>query len=327
MKLGVVGTGKIAYEIVPHLGAWGYEVRAVCSTPRSAEKARVLAAPYGAETYTDYAEMLAHADIEAVYVALPNNLHFSHALAALEAGRHVILEKPIAATVRQAEKLALAARERGLFLYEAITTLYQPNYLRIKELLPRIGQVRVVTCNYSQYSSRYDAFRAGTVLPAFDPACAGGALMDLGLYNVQYIVGLFGAPERVSYMANVERDIDTSGVMTMDYGSFKAVSIAAKDCGAPTQNVIQGNDGYILQTTPAGICGTVTLHMNDGREETFDENPPLRFEAEFRAFVAGVENGDLEGCYRTLDHSVAVSRAMTEARLSAGVRFPADDEQ
>lgn len=325
MKLGVVGTGMIAHEIVPYLGAWGYDVRAVCSTPRSKAKAHEIADPYGAEVFTDYAQMLEQADIDAVYVAVPNNLHFSHAMDALDAGRHVILEKPVAATVREAERLALAARERGLFLYEAITTLYLPNYRQIREWLPRIGQVKIVTCNYSQYSSRYDAFRAGTVLPAFDPACAGGALMDLGLYNVQYIVGLFGAPKSVGYQANVERGIDTSGVMTLDYGDFKAVSVAAKDCGAPTTNVIQGNDGYILQTTPAGTCGPATLRLNDGTEETCDANPPLRFESEFRAFAAGIAAGDLEGCYRALDHSVAVSRAMTEARLAAGVRFPADD--
>ncbi len=325
MRLGVVGSGMIAHEIVPHLGAWGYEVNAVCSTPRSVAKAHEIADPYGAAVFTDYAQMLAQPDVDAVYVAVPNHLHFSHAMAALDAGKHVILEKPLAATVREAEKLALAARDKGLFLYEAITTLYLPNYQRIREWLPRIGDVKIVTCNYSQYSSRYDAFRSGTVLPAFDPQKAGGALMDLGLYNVQYVVGLFGAPAQVAYQANVERGIDTSGVLTFDYGGFKAVSVAAKDCGAPTQNVIQGNDGYILQTTPAGICGQVTLHMNDGTEETYDGNPPLRFESEFRAFAAGVAAGDLEGCYRTLDHSVAVSRAMTEARLAAGVRFPADD--
>ena len=63
------------------------------------------------------------------------------------------------------------ARARGLFVYEAVSTLYLPNYLRIKEWLPRIGTVKIVTCNYSQYSSRYDAFCAGTVLPAFNRPC------------------------------------------------------------------------------------------------------------------------------------------------------------
>ena len=325
MKLGVVGTGMIAHDVVPHVGEWGWDVVAVCSTPRSADKAREIADPYGAAVYTDYAEMLGRDDIDAVYVAVPNYVHFSHAKAALEAGKSVILEKPIASNVAEAEELSRLARERKLFLYEAITTLYLPNFIKIQELLPRIGTVKIVSLNYSQYSSRYDAFRAGTVLPAFDATKAGGALMDLGLYNVEFALGLFGEPQGVAYAANVERGIDTSGVLSLDYGAFKAVCIAAKDCAAPLTNVIQGTDGYILQTTPAGVCGEVLLHLNDGTEERFDANPPIRFEPEFRAFAEGMEKGDLEGCYRALDHSVAVSRVMTKGRLSAGVRFPADE--
>ena len=88
----------------------------------------------------------------------------------------------------------------------------------------------MVQCNFSQYSSRYHDFCAGKVWPSFDPACAGGALMDLGVYNVSYVVGLFGSPNKVHYAANITRGIDTSGVLTMEYRSFKAVSINAKRC-------------------------------------------------------------------------------------------------
>ena len=326
MKLGVVGTGMIAKTVVPHLGEWGCPVTAVAGTPTTLDEARELAAPYEVAVFASYDEMIAQADIDTVYIAVPNFLHCSFALAALEAGKHVIVEKPFASNAREAERVAAAARARSLMAYEAISTLYLPNYARVKALLPRIGTVKIVTMNYSQYSSRYDAFRAGTVLPAFDPAKAGGALMDLGLYNLQYILGIFGEPEPVGYEANVERGIDTSGVVTLDYGAFKAVAICAKDCAAPTQNVIQGTDGYILQTTPANKCGEVLLHLNDGTEESYDDAPALQWESEFRAFAAGIDGGDREGCERMLEHSLAVARVMTEARRVAGVRFPMDEE-
>lgn len=325
MNIGVAGTGMIAHMIVPHLGEWGSGVAAVCSTPRSLDKARELARPYGASVYDDYDEMLADPAVDTVYIALPNDLHADRTLRALAAGRNVIVEKPFAVNTREAERMAEVARARGLFLYEAISTRYLPNFHTIRELLPRIGDVRLAICNYSQYSSRFDAFRAGTVLPAFDPAHAGGALMDLGLYNMHYLVGLFGEPVDVRYEANIERGIDTSGVVVLDYGSFKAIAACAKDCAAPLNNTIQGTDGYILQTTPAGVCGEILLHLNDGTEERLDANPAIHWESEFRAFAAAIDGGGLEACYRDLEETLAVVRTMTAARRTAGVVFPADE--
>ncbi len=325
MKLGMVGTGMIAQTMGPHLSAWGCPLTALCSTPRSLDRARELAQAWGiAEVFSNYAAMLEQADVDTVYIAVPNHLHASFTLQALAAGKHVIVEKPFASTDAEVAQVIEEARTRDLLVYEAVSTLYLPNYLRIKEWLPRIGAVKIVTCNYSQYSSRYDAFCAGTVLPAFNPAMSGGALMDLGVYNLNYIMGLFGAPQRVAYTANVDHGIDTSGVATLDYGAFKAVGICAKDCGAPTTNVIQGTNGYIMQTTPANRCGAVTLHLNDGTEEVFDESPELQWESEFRTFAAGIEAGDRAGCAAKLELSLAVARVLTEARRQAGVVFPAD---
>lgn len=328
MKIGIVGTGMIAQIAGPHLAEWGCPVGAVAGTPDTMDQVRELAERAGApETgcYATFDEMLASSDVDTVYLAVPNFLHFPFAKQALEAGRHVIVEKPMCSNVREAEQLAQLARDRGLMIIEAISTLYLPNYARIRELLPRIGAIKIASMNFSQYSSRYDKFRAGEVLPAFDPAKSGGALMDLGLYNLHYLIGLFGAPERGSYLANVERGIDTSGVTTLDYGAFKAVSVAAKDCAAPSINVIQGTEGYILQTTRANRCGEVTLHLNDGTEEHYDDAPELQWECEFRTFARMLDEGDFESCDRMLDHSIEVARVMTEARLEAGVIFPADE--
>ena len=194
-----------------------------------------------------------------------------------------------------------------------------------KELLPRIGRVKLVQCNFSQYSGRYDAFCAGETPPVFDPACAGGALMDLGVYNVSYIVGLFGEPNQVHYTANVERGIDTSGILTMDYSGFKAVSIAAKDCAAPARYIIQGTKGYILQKSTANCCGGVTFHPNEGKEEHYNLNGGRpREAAEFETFARAMESGDQELCTRMQDTSIAVSRVLTVARRSAGIRFPGE---
>ena len=325
MKLGIVGSGKIVQEFLPWLASSGVaELAALCSTPRSAEAAAALCAQYGVPLHTtDYGQLLVACDT--VYIALPNLLHTPYAKAALEAGRNVIVEKPLAPAAAEAAALARLAHQKGVFLFEAMTTQYLENYRKLRALLPRVGQVRLVQCNFSQYSSRYDAFCAGQVAPVFDPQQAGGALMDLGVYNVSYIVGLFGEPQQVHYAANIERGIDTSGILTMDYRSFKAVSIAAKDCGAPARYVIQGTRGYLLQKSTANVCGPVTLHLNDGREEHFSLNGKRpRCAAEFETIAHAIAAGDQELCSGMLETSLAVSRVLTAARQSAGIKFPCD---
>ena len=326
MKLGILGTGMIVKEFLPWLAGEDspFQVQALCSTQRSAPLAAELCARYHVpQCTTNYLELLQWVDV--VYLAVPNLQHTRYAKVALEAGKHVIVEKPMAPTAAQTEELAALSRHKRVFLFEALTTQYLENYNKIRELLPRVGTVKLVQCNFSQYSSRYDAFCAGQVAPSFDPNCAGGALMDLNVYNISYIVGLFGEPNRVNYAANIDHGIDTSGILTMDYSGFKAVSIAAKDCAAPARYVIQGTKGYLLQKSTANYCGGLTLHLNDGKEEHYNLNGGRpRLAAEFEAFARAIEGGDQELCSRMLDTSIAVSRVLTAARRSAGIRFPCD---
>lgn len=327
MRIGIVGTGMIARMVGDNLASWGIEVTAVAGTPRSWEKVNELADDYGATgRYTDYHDLVADPNVDTVYVAVPNFLHFEVAAAALRAGKDVVCEKPLTSNEREAEELAALARSCNRFLWEAVITTRQPNFKLIRdELLPRIGTVKIVTVNFSQYSSRYDAFRAGEVLPAFDPAKSGGAIMDIGLYPLAFTIGLFGEPVSARYLANIERGIDTSGVIELSYDGFHAINICAKDCGAPCYATIQGVDGYIRMDSQPSICGRTTLRLNDGTEETYDRSFPSPYEGEFREFLAQQEAGDLDECYRQLDQSLLVSRIQNTVRREAGVIFPSDE--
>ena len=328
MKLGIVGTGLIVRMDLPVLKDSCWTPSAICCTERSKEKANALAADYYIPAvYTDFDQMLSEADMDAVYIGIPNSLHYSFARQALDAGYHVIVEKPMTSNSREAEALAALAKEKHLFLFEAITTLYSPVYEAVRTWLPRIGTLKLTLCNYSQYSSRYDAFLSGKTAPVFDPAQSGGALMDLNLYNIYFVTGLFGPPASVSYLANIDRGIDTSGILTLDYGTHKAVCAAAKDCGAPGRCTIQGTKGYITLDSSSSICHSALLHLNDGTEE-FLENPPAcdRMLPEFQVFGREIASGNQKRCYETLELSLLVSRIMTEARHTAGLRFPADDQ-
>jgi len=325
MRLGIVGTGMIVGWVAPNLAGWDVEIVAIAGTPRSTATIEAMADKYGAAgRYTDWHDLMADVRVDTVYVATPNSLHYDVTEAALLAGKDVICEKPLTSRFDQAEKLARLAKKRGRFLWEAVVTTRQPNYKTIKQLLPRIGTVKMASVTFSQYSSRYDAFRAGEVLPAFDPAKAGGALMDLGLYTLTFTLGLFGEPLRATYVPNIERGIDTSGVAILEYDGFTALNICAKDSGAPNRAVIQGIDGWLCMDSVPSICGAVTLRLNDGTEELYDDCLSSVYEAEFRQFKAQQEAGDLQACFAELEESLLVNRIQNEIRRKAGVLFPSD---
>ena len=201
MKLAIIGTGLIVHEgALPALKEVSeIQTTAIFARPKSRDKAEKLAAEYSIpKIYTDYDELLADAEIDFVYIGLINSVHYEYTKKALAAGKNVIVEKPFANTAAEVEELKNIALEKNLYVFEAVTTLNLPNFFAIKEKLPELGKIRAVTANYSQYSSRYDKYLQGEVAPAFDPKSFGGALYDINIYNLNFIVGLFGEPLAVT---------------------------------------------------------------------------------------------------------------------------------
>ena len=326
MKLAVIGSGMIVNEflsIVPYLN--NIKINGIYGRKKSYEKLNKIKKQNNIKNiFYNYEELL-KSDMDTVYICLPNNLHFEFSKKALEANKNVIVEKPITSNYKEAKILNDLAREKKLFLFEAITTEYLPNYLKVKELLPTLGDIKIVQCNYSQYSSRYNSFKEGTILPAFDPEFSGGALMDLNIYNIHYVVGLFGKPKNVEYYPNIERKIDTSGILILDYEKFKCVCVGAKDCKAPIANNIQGSNGCIYMDTPVNVCGNFKIIMNDGNTTLINENKyDNRMVSEFIEFINAIKNHDLDMCYKMLEHSLIVSEVQTTARKKAGIVFKAD---
>lgn len=316
MKLALLGTGMIVKEVLPVLQKIdGIEATAILSTPRSIETARELAATYGLGLATsDYEEILASNQVDTVYVGLPNHLHYDYAKRALEAGKHVICEKPFTLRAAELENLVAIAEQRKLFLLEAITNQHLPNFHYIKEHLDQLGDIKIVECNYSQYSSRYDNFKQGIIAPAFTPEMGGGALRDLNIYNIHLVVGLFGKPETATYLPNMERGVDTSGMLVMDYGNFKCVCIGAKDCSAEIKSTIQGNKGSIAVNGAPNSLPSVSLMLNGKDKETHDFNRGKhRMQNEFQAFQDIMAKQDLVRAKELLEHSQAVMQVLDMA--------------
>ncbi|MGG5373141.1 Gfo/Idh/MocA family protein [Enterococcus sp. AZ196] len=322
MKLAIFGSGKIVQEFLPITKDLPeIQVKAILGTKRSQEKTEKIQAEYGIEaSYTEIDECLQSDAFDTVYVAVPNHLHYSFAKKALEAGKHVICEKPF--TLKYAELLDLEqlALEKGLVLVEAITNQYLVNYQGIKEASKHIGKLKIIECNYSQYSSRYDAFKEGTILPAFNPKMGGGALMDINIYNIHLVVGLLGKPQQVHYYANIERDIDTSGMLLLDYGDVKVVCIGAKDSEATIRSTIQGTEGSVVVNGPTNTLNSYTTEVLSGEKETFDhKDHPHRMYDEFKLFNQVIDNKDLSFVKQQLAHSKIVMEIVEAALTDAGI--------
>ena len=224
MKLGIIGSGMIVYDLLTFIDIIDeIELTAILGRKESQEKIETLINKHHIKkAYYDYDELLNDDEIDTIYVALPNHLHYEYTKKALLHNKHVICEKPFTSNVNELDELIALAKQQNCLLFEAITNQYLPTFKEIKEKISEIGKISIISSNYSQYSSRYNAFKRGEILPAFDVNKSGGALMDLNVYNIHFVVGLFGAPNKVEYFANIEKGIDTSGVAILEYPTFKA---------------------------------------------------------------------------------------------------------
>ena len=151
--------------------------------------------------------------------------------------------------------------------------------------------------------------------------------MDLNLYNIHYIMGLFGKPGSYRYYANIERGIDTSGILVMEYDGFTAMCLAAKDSKGMRGGLIQGTDGVIRTTESPNLVGKAVLELNDGTVEEYDDGyTDQRMIPEFETFIKTINARDYDFCYQMLEKSMAVIEVQTSARLAAGIVFPTDKQ-
>lgn len=326
IRLGTIGSGVIVESVLQQLcRVPGVRLTAVYS--RTREKGEALAGQFGcSRVYTDLAAFFADEEVNTVYIASPNSLHYEQIRQALLAGKHVLCEKPFCTTGDQARELARLAKQQNRMLTEAVPTAFLPNLRQIRRNLPKIGRLRLVQGNYSQYSSRYDLVRQAKPLPnVFCREFAGGCLMDLNYYNVYLNVALFGKPRKVQYYPNRIGDgVDTSGILILDYGDFVSQAAAAKDTWYDSVFSVQGEDGFIQ--IPGGSNGLRQVRVVTREEDlTVNDQPEperLYYEAEaLSRILLREDHGTLD---RLMETTIAVMEVLEEGRKSAGIYFPGE---
>lgn len=314
MNLGIVGAGMIVKDFLSFTHELP-EIKLEAIVARNIENLKNLQSMHNIkEIFTDLDECLSSPSIDTIYVAVPNNLHYSVAKKALEAGKNVICEKPFTLDYNETVELFQLAKRKNLILIEAITNQYLPNYLEIKENLSQIGNIRLVECNFSQLSSRYEAFKKGIIAPVFDKNQGGGVLGDLNIYNIHFVVGLFGAPRNSEYYPNIVREVDTSGILILEYDEFKVVCIAAKDTYNNSYANIQGDKGLIKVI---GTLNEVPNYIIKNNEVEMKVNKNIhkhRMYSEFKNFIDVIDNKDFDFMQKQKKHSLAVMEIFDKSR-------------
>ena len=325
LRFGTIGSGWICDEYIhgaKDSGLW--ELTAVYS--RTRERAEEYAKKHGAaHAFTSVEELALSDAVDAVYIASPTGCHFAQAREMLLAGKHVLCEKPAVVTAAQLRELLDIARERGVVFLEAMRLVHDDALDVIAAALPEIGALRRVTFEFTQYSSRYDRFRAGEQgINTFDVSLSNGGIMDMGCYCLHAMVRLFGAPERVrADCFKLSNGFDGGGIVLLRYPGFVAEAIYSKVSRQVAPTTLLGEDGAILLDDINHIRRIwLQPRQGEARDLPYREKLPNNMMYELSHFCAMV-SGDMDPAPWNRWSQITLE-VMDAARADMGVVFPAD---
>ncbi len=325
VRFGVVGTNWITEAFIKGASHHqDFQLAAVYS--RTEDRAAEFAGKFGVDTiFTDLEEMAKSDLIDAVYIASPNSLHASQAKALMENGKHVLCEKAIASNSRELDDMIRTAKDNQVVLMEALKSTLMPNFKAVQENLDKIGTIRRYFASYCQYSSRYDKYKEGTVLNAFNPEYSAGSLMDIGIYCIFPLVVLFGEPKSIQATGYLlESGVDGEGSLILKYEEMDAVIMFSKITDSSLPSEIHGENGNI-RIDKISTPEQVEILYRDGKSEDISREQladNMFYEAE--EFINLIQQGKLESRNNSLENSRITMRILDEARSQMGVRFPSD---
>ncbi|QBO35590.1 Gfo/Idh/MocA family oxidoreductase [Periweissella cryptocerci] len=328
LTVGIIGTSWITQQFIDAVHETGkYELAAIYS--RHQERADEFNAQNNnqATTYTDLATFMA-ADFDVVYIASPNGLHFEQIMLAIENEKHVIVEKPAVANPKEFEKVYSTLRQHpNVRYFEAARHIHQANFKAITAQMAKMELIQGATLVYNKYSSRYDAYLRGENPNVLNPAFAGGALADLGVYPLYAAIAWFGLPKSSTYFATpLNNGGDARGTAILRYADFDVTLIFGKNSNSYLSSEIYGLQDTIVMDNVAEL-NTVTYHT-DGKHAENIGTPapanPMTTEANvFADIINDFDNHQTE--YNDLlVLSQRVNLVLYDLRKSAGIVFPAD---
>jgi scyllo-inositol 2-dehydrogenase (NADP+) len=327
MNLVAIGTSWIT-DMFVSAALQTRQIRFLGTCSRSTEKAEAMNLKYGGEkTYLNIDEVCQDQDVDIVYIASPNSLHYPQTKQALLAGKHVISEKPIVSNVREIDDLIEVSKTSKGMLFEGITTLHLPGLEIIRQHLSMLGKISIISTEFNTFSGRYSEYLLGKDPNELSLQFSGSTLVDLGVYNVYFVMLLFGMPTDIRYFANKGfTGVDLSGALIMQYPDKVAVAVIAKDNPGDNRTLIQGEKGYIKVNGYVNSLTSIEIVVDKERFEFFVPNYPNHMRHECEAMFSCITNNDRQSMAEWLNLSKSVTEILQAARKDAGIVFAADKQ-
>jgi len=328
IRWGILGAGHIASRFVTAVQQHT-QGQVVAVGSRNRERGAAFAAAHRIGTghrigavHEGYAALVADPAVDVVYVATPHSEHREHALLAIAAGKHVLVEKAFTRNALEAVEVIQAARAAGVFLMEAMWTRFLPHVAALRQVVERgeIGDVVRVEADFGG-SPPYNPTD-----PNFNPALAGGALLDLGVYPIAFAQDLLGTPTGVTAVGTLAgTGVDVESTVTLDFeGRAQAIARSSFLADTPRTAVVIGTDGRIDVDPEFYAPTTFTVTRRDGTRTRFEEpvDGGMQFEAAevARCIAAGRTESPRVSWQSTLD----VMRTLDAARGQLGVVYPGE---
>ena len=330
MNVAILGAGSIARSMcktIRGMKEQGRPVELYAVASRSLEKAQTFAEEQGVcKAYGSYEEMLADPAVHLVYIATPHSHHAEQMKLCINAGKAVLCEKAFASNAAQAKEALALAREKGVYVAEALWPRYMPSRKIIDDLLAEgvIGEVRMLTSNLCYAVEHKERI--------WNPALAGGALLDLGIYVLNFASMVFGDDivQMDSTVDKFETGVDRTETITIKYRDGKVAQLMASAAfNSDRRCMIYGTKGYLR----------VDNVNNPGWIEIFDKNDhehPIRhidvpqqitgYEYEVEACLRDLQQGAIEPVEMPHAQTLELMRQMDELRADWGMKFPFESE-
>jgi predicted dehydrogenase len=323
IRWGILGTGFIAGLQTQDLNENGFTVQAVGS--RSPESSKAFAGQYGVDTaHGSYEDLVADPEVDVIYIATPHPMHHANALLALNAGKHVLVEKSFTMNAREAQEIVDLAASKGLVALEAMWTRFLPHMIRVRELLQEgaIGEVRKVVASHNQSLPKDPAHRLN------DPALGGGALLDLGIYPISFAFDILGAPETIRASASMTATgVDRQTAAIFEYsGGRQALVDCELDAASANRAMVIGTEGWIDIEHTWYNPVPFTVFAVDGSVVERYEQPVNSRGMQYQAAEMErlIHAGETAGSILPPSETVAIMAAMDEIRQQIGLSYDAD---